>query len=76
MRGSGIYQVDVDVNMECPHCGHTWDTYVTSDDWGRIEEDIKCTACHEDFTFTMEADEPDYEDERYEADEREWNETD
>lgn len=76
MRGSGIYVQEFDVNMECAHCGHTWDTIVSSDDWGRVEETIKCTACHEDFVFTMEPNEdqgewsPDYEFER----EREWNE--
>lgn len=69
MRGSGIFAEDIDVNMECVHCGHTWDTYVTTDDWGRVDEVIKCTACHEDFTFTLEPnDMTEFESER------EWNE--
>lgn len=68
MRGSGIYAQDLVVDMECAHCGHTWETDVTTDDWGNVDEDVTCPVCNEVFNFTMEPYEPEFDDERS------WNE--
>lgn len=53
MKGSGIDSVDITREVEC-ECGHAWEMDFSTDDWGNVEEDVKCPSCENKFTFTYE----------------------
>lgn len=51
MRGSGIYSETVCKTVMCPECSASWEDDFTTDDWGRIEEEMVCYKCNTDFYF-------------------------
>ncbi len=50
--GSGINSRVTFFNVTCPNCDTEWVDDFFVDDWGNVEEDLKCYQCKEPFTFT------------------------
>ena len=61
MMGSGIYSESVSLPVEC-ECGNDWEQDFNTDDWGSVEEMVKCPNCGNKFNFSHEAEESDGED--------------
>ena len=47
MRGSGIYAEEVELSIDCPNCEEVIDDTYTTDDWGTVDDWIKCPKCGE-----------------------------
>jgi DNA-directed RNA polymerase subunit RPC12/RpoP len=54
MMGSGIYASDVTLEVTCPECEHVWEEDFVTDDWGDVEDDMVCSKCAAEFTFSRE----------------------
>lgn len=65
MKGSGIYSEDVTLEVECEECGKAWEEDFSTDDWGRVEADVKC-ECGNEWTFSKEEIGDPYEPDRLE----------
>jgi hypothetical protein len=50
--GSGINSTVKSFDVTCPNCDTEWVDDFQVDDWGNVEEEIKCYQCSEPFTFT------------------------
>jgi len=62
MIGSGIYSSDRTLVVDCPECGFDWEADFATDDRGYVEDLMVCPECQEEFTFSREGHEDDYED--------------
>ena len=62
MMGSGIYSIDVDVEIVCKeHCYECEDAkqacdaifkvLMMTDDWGNVDEDVTCGKCNHKFNY-------------------------
>ena len=65
MMGSGIYSTDVDREIVCAErcndcadenktCDAVWETTLTTDDWGNIDNDVECAKCGHTINYTEE----------------------
>ena len=64
MMGSGIYSEEVTREIVCAErcydceeasCDNVWDQDMHTDDWGNIDQDIKCDKCGHTMTYKEEA---------------------
>ena len=65
MMGSGIYSVEVDREIVCAEkcstcdeegktCDAVWEETLSTDDWGNIDNDVKCKKCGHTINYTEE----------------------
>jgi len=65
MMGSGIYSVDVDVEIVCAEqcwecdeaneaCDAIWTASVMTDDWGNIDQEVICPKCGHLINYRLE----------------------
>jgi hypothetical protein len=64
MYGSGIYSDTVSLTVEC-ECGNDWEQDFNTDDYGNVEDTVKCPSCNTEFNFEREGEDinqpdPDY----------------
>ncbi len=59
MKGSGIYSVEVTLEVECEAegCGNYWEEDFSTDDWGNIDQTVTCPKCSTERSFTREQEE-------------------
>jgi hypothetical protein len=55
MMGSGIYSTDITLDVQCG-CEYEWEQDFRTDDWGNVDEDVKCPNCDLEFNFSRERD--------------------
>jgi DNA-directed RNA polymerase subunit RPC12/RpoP len=51
MKGSGIDSVEVELYVECPHCGSESEQSFNTDDYHRVDEEVTCPNCKHTFNF-------------------------
>jgi len=54
MMGSGIYSVDVSLDVECYDCEHSCEQDFATNDWGNVDTDVECPNCKTKFSFERE----------------------
>ena len=65
MMGSGIYSEEVDREIVCAEkcstcdeegktCDAVWEETLSTDDWGNIDNDVKCEKCGHTINYTEE----------------------
>lgn len=54
MMGSGWMSNCRTAYVTCPNCDKYWEDEFDTDDWGVIDEDIKCFNCELEFRFFEE----------------------
>jgi len=60
MMGSGIYSYTKAVTFVCPMCDCDIEDDLYVNDWGSIDQYVKCPTCDRDIMFRQEAGEEDY----------------
>lgn len=60
MKGSGIYSEDISLAVECPECNYDWEQDFITDDYGNVEDTVKCPSCDHGFTFTYDKEDSEY----------------
>lgn len=69
LYGSGVYSIDVDIEMECmcgdedcitdkepDGCGNVWEESFQTNDYGNIDTQVHCPKCQHSFSFSREYD--------------------
>jgi hypothetical protein len=63
MKGSGIYQEEVEREIVCAErcgdcgdkiCDAVWEETLITDDWGNIDNDVECAKCGHTINYTEE----------------------
>ena len=65
MMGSGIYSEDVDREIVCAErcescsdegktCDAVWEETLSTDDWGNIDNNVKCEKCEHTINYKEE----------------------